>query len=50
MIYLLKFFYSWLLPPAVIVLLLLGLGWRLRKKNASAAVGQWRRDCRAGRR
>ena len=34
MIYLLKFFYSWLLPPAIFVLLLLGLGWRLRKKNA----------------
>ena len=37
MIYLLKFFYSWLLPPAVIVLLLLGLAWRLRKKNARLA-------------
>ena len=37
MIYLLKFFYSWLLPPAIFVLLLLGLGWRLRKKNARLA-------------
>ena len=29
MIYLLKFFYSWLLPPAIFVLLLLGLGLSL---------------------
>ena len=34
MIYLLKFFYSWLLPPAVFILLLLWMAWRLHKKNA----------------
>ena len=37
MIYLLKFLYSWLLPPAVFVLLLLWLAWRLRKKNTRLA-------------
>ena len=38
MIYLLKFFYSWLLPPAIFVLLLLCLAWRLHKKNVRLAV------------
>ena len=37
MIYVLKFLYSWLLPPAVIVLLLLWLAWRMRKKDARLA-------------
>ena len=37
MIYLLKFLYSWVLPPAIFVLLLLWLAWQLWRKARSQA-------------
>lgn len=37
MIYLLKFLYSWVLPPAIFVLLLLWLAWQLRQKSRGGA-------------
>ena len=33
MVYIIKFFYSWLLPPALFVLLLLWLAWRFRRQG-----------------
>jgi uncharacterized SAM-binding protein YcdF (DUF218 family) len=38
MIYLLKFFYSWLLPPGLFVLLLLGLAWWCRRRSRGTSV------------
>lgn len=41
MIYVLKFFYSWVLPPACFVVALVWLGWRLRRKSRRLAVVTW---------
>ena len=41
MIYLIKFFYSWLLPPACFVVALVWLGWRLRRRSCRLAGVAW---------
>ena len=37
MIYVFKYIYTWLLPPAIFVLLLLWLSWRLWRKARDQA-------------
>ena len=37
MIYVFKYIYTWLLPPAIFVLLLLWLSWRLWRKARNQA-------------
>ena len=41
MIYVLKFFYSWVLPPACFVLALAWLGWRLWRRSQRLAGVAW---------
>ncbi len=41
MIYVLKFFYSWLLPPACFVVALVWLGWRLWRRSRRLAGVAW---------
>ena len=41
MIYLIKFLYSWLLPPACFVLALAGLGWRLWRRSHRLSGVAW---------
>jgi uncharacterized SAM-binding protein YcdF (DUF218 family) len=41
MIYLIKFLYSWLLPPACFVLALAGLGWRLWRRSRRLSGVAW---------
>jgi len=51
MLYILKFFYQWLLPPGIFILLLLGLAvwlWR-RERGAAAGALTERRALRRGR-
>lgn len=38
MIYTLKLFYSWLLPPGIFVLMLLGVAWQIRRRARWASV------------
>ena len=41
MIYVLKFFYSWVLPPACFVVALVWLGWRLWRRSRRLAGVAW---------
>ena len=38
MVYIIKFFYSWLLPPALFVVLLLWLAWRFRRQGRARVL------------
>ena len=41
MIYLIKFLYSWVLPPACFVVALVWLGWRLWRRSRRLAGVAW---------